>query len=344
MKKSTVDAKFDILKFVMSLMVVAIHTSMLPKILYPWLRLAVPLFFLMTSYFLFRKFAKCDNASEQRMVIKAFVVRNLKLYGFWFLLLLPYTLYLRRNVYLSGAVWEGLKNLIKDFLFSSTFAASWFIMASVIGVLLVFLVSKWNNKILLFLSILVYIVVVGRSSYMPIVKEINWLSEGLTIYQKLFGTPVLSFPASLFWIVCGKCFADGTFQPKKVPCGIITVLSAILLYGEWNFVQHLTGSMSCDCYFMLPGICLGFFGWFLCQKDIQMKSSVYLRRCSTVIYASHATIIRFFLRKVMNIYDPSTAFLLAAVLSIVIYVFIELLLYWGAKRKVKVIKVLTYAY
>ena len=35
---------FDLVKLILSIMIVAIHTSLFPTILYPWLRLAVPLF------------------------------------------------------------------------------------------------------------------------------------------------------------------------------------------------------------------------------------------------------------------------------------------------------------
>lgn len=36
---------FDVVKFCLALMVVAIHSKLFPMLLYPWLRLAVPLFF-----------------------------------------------------------------------------------------------------------------------------------------------------------------------------------------------------------------------------------------------------------------------------------------------------------
>ena len=52
MKKSDI---LDLTKYILSFMIVAIHLELWPNILYPWLRLAVPLFFMISSYILFSK-------------------------------------------------------------------------------------------------------------------------------------------------------------------------------------------------------------------------------------------------------------------------------------------------
>ncbi len=38
---NTYDTRYDILKFFLSILVVAIHSGLYPSILYPWLRIAV---------------------------------------------------------------------------------------------------------------------------------------------------------------------------------------------------------------------------------------------------------------------------------------------------------------
>lgn len=51
----------DILKCISALAIIAIHTSLFPLVLYPWLRLAIPLFFVTSSFLLFTKINKnCD--------------------------------------------------------------------------------------------------------------------------------------------------------------------------------------------------------------------------------------------------------------------------------------------
>lgn len=53
----------DLAKFVMSFFVVAIHSELFPTILYPWLRVAVPIFFLISGYILF---CRINETSESK--------------------------------------------------------------------------------------------------------------------------------------------------------------------------------------------------------------------------------------------------------------------------------------
>ena len=82
------NAIFDYTKFIMAIMVLAIHSALLPELLYPWLRLAVPLFFIISSYFFFKKYRSAESGAERGKVIKKFLIRNLQLYSFWFIVLL----------------------------------------------------------------------------------------------------------------------------------------------------------------------------------------------------------------------------------------------------------------
>lgn len=74
----------DVAKFVMAIMVVGIHT--LGKYgIYPLFRIAVPLFFMISSYLFFSDPDKCGNV----ICLKKFCLRNIKLYTFWFIALMP---------------------------------------------------------------------------------------------------------------------------------------------------------------------------------------------------------------------------------------------------------------
>ena len=52
-KLSKTDAKYDWIKLILSLCILAIHAKVYPMVLFPWLRLAVPLFFIISYYFSF---------------------------------------------------------------------------------------------------------------------------------------------------------------------------------------------------------------------------------------------------------------------------------------------------
>ncbi len=345
-QQNSYDAKFDILKFILSFLVVAIHTQLFPSVLYPWLRIAVPTFFMITSYFIFGKLKSISDDASRTVIIKKFVIRNLKLYLFWFVLLLPLTLYLRRDIYFANGILVGLWNFVKNLMFGSTFIASWYIMASVIGVLLIFILSKRiGNKLLLAITSVIYILIALKSSYYSLFEQNAVISTIVNIYNTFFGDPVLSFPASLFWITCGKCFAEETFKPKKSICIIMCLSSCVLLYGEWLFVKGLSGSLDNDCYLLLPPVCVGLFGWILTCKPIHSRFSIYFRRCSTVMYALHATlapVILVLYRRLFNIDFALLNFVTVSVICLVVYAFIEIIL--KHKTHNKVLGLLKYSY
>lgn len=53
----------DIAKYLSSFMIVAIHCGLYPKVFYPWLRIAVPMFFMISSYLLWNKIVS-NNDNE----------------------------------------------------------------------------------------------------------------------------------------------------------------------------------------------------------------------------------------------------------------------------------------
>lgn len=77
--------KYDLLKFVLAIMVVMLHTNVLPSAMRPVLTTAVPLFFLMSSYFFFLKVESLEDF-DKPLALKKYVLRNAKLFAFWSIL------------------------------------------------------------------------------------------------------------------------------------------------------------------------------------------------------------------------------------------------------------------
>lgn len=50
------DSRFDTLKVVMALFIVVLHTKLWPSVFIPLVRIAVPVFFIMSGYFFFEKY------------------------------------------------------------------------------------------------------------------------------------------------------------------------------------------------------------------------------------------------------------------------------------------------
>lgn len=81
----------DLVKYILSLLVFSIHVNPFGgeygELRYPFARIAVPLFFIMSSYFLFGKLQRAENPHQKNTILKKFIKRNLILYFTWFLLL-----------------------------------------------------------------------------------------------------------------------------------------------------------------------------------------------------------------------------------------------------------------
>ncbi len=339
------DGKYDIFKFVLSIFIVAIHSELFPLVLYPWLRIAVPLFFVISSYFLFGKLNRCSEKQEKNSIVKNFVKRNLQLYAFWLFLFIP-RLYNRREMFTENFL-KGILSIVKTFFFGSTFGASWFIMASVIAVLLVFALSKrLNNKMLLIISLVIYFFVVVDSSYKFAFDKGSIVYYIVTWYSRIFGSPVCSFSVAMVWVTCGKCFAERTFNFSRKTYIVISVLFAVVLYGEWLFVKSRTGNINNDCYFSLVPLCIGLFGWIKSLPPIVFEKSIYLRHCSTFIYPLHITmiaVVNFLYKNLFGIvYNTTLNFVTTVILCILGYFVVEWLL--NKYPKNKIVQILRYSY
>lgn len=286
---------FDLVKLILSIMIVAIHTSLFPTILYPWLRLAVPLFFVISSFLLF---SKLNNSapSESTTIIKKFVSRQLNLYLFWFVVLFPITISVRIYWFDSGIL-KGIYTTIKNTLFSSTFIASWFITSTITATFIVYKISKkLNYKILFIIFLIIYSICCVISSYSNLFTNIYFINKLYNIYLIIFPSPVFSFPVALLWIFIGKLFADGIIKKniknKKIHL-LLIILFCTLLFLEWKFVIWLNGTYNNDCYFFLVPIVLLVFQLLL-NLNINLKYSKLFRKVSTITYPLHASYAHIF--------------------------------------------------
>lgn len=139
----------DLAKIILSLMVVAIHVPPARggayEILIPILRTAVPIFFMLSGYLLFGKIKDC-TIEEKKSIVTNYIIRILKLYLSWFVILLPVTII--RGDYFVDGISVGILEILKDFVLGSTFPASWYLMAVVIGTILVFIISALKESCL----------------------------------------------------------------------------------------------------------------------------------------------------------------------------------------------------
>ena len=323
------DARYDIAKFTLSLFIVAIHTKLFPELLYPWLRIAVPLFFLISGYFYFRKLNGVSDKQRLLLSLKNFTKRNLALYLFWTIVFLPVVIYSRRELIFSHGISGSPLRLLRVILLGNTFTGAWYIFSSVIAVwIIVCCFHKIPTKYLLLFSVPLYAWIVLTSSYPFLISDNSFLRPFLNTYSSIFGVPQLSFLVAIVWLSWGKAFAEDLFSFNLRAYVWICILSAALLYAEWYLVKAWNGTYNNDCYFMLLPLCFGLFGLISKLKTVSTATFVCLRRCSTVIFTAHGsirTLLGLFYRHVLHIESSVLLFVSASLVCIGIYILIETL-------------------
>ncbi len=272
----------DLLKFIMALMIVAIHVDPFAKniwlsnIFQPLKDIAVPVFFIISSFLLFSK----DNLGWEGLF--HFAKRILVLYCVWFLIDFPYIL--SNKVYFNLHEFpNSIILLLKDLFLSYTFPGSWFLSALVVSVFIVFVLSKsigrWCTFILsLSLSLYIYLHSILPDNMLTIYK---WYA--LHVREEVY----LSFPFALVWVSIGQILA-------KKP---LINMSFISLSQKRNYL-FLCGGVAIYIFYVLTNnlISLSVLKYllaifvFLLFKDMPIPAKPlfrWMRNCSIIMYLFH---------------------------------------------------------
>lgn len=310
----------DWLKGILSIFIVMIHTDFLYGKLYPILRIAVPVFFIISAFFAFVKIDQANDWKEKDDRVFNITKRYMKLYFFWFIVLLPITLYSRQ--YFEVGFVKGSIQIVKKFFTGSTFQGSWYIMACVIGLWTVYGLSKrLGNFYLCLIGIVLYLFATICSKYSGLIYSIPNVGSVYMKFTEVFGLPYNNFIIAIPYFIIGKILAehkDKAYNLKMCVTGawislILLMIEFGLVTGEDFFVK------SCDCLFMLAPIAI-FIVMATFSLQWRNKYSAYIRKMSTIIYCSHMSIIvilRIVLTKLgVADYYNILLFLLASVISI----------------------------
>lgn len=284
--------KFDILKLVLAFFIVGIHSTRAGMILRPVFRLAVPLFFIISSYLFFLKQCTLSSWRERYKGLKKYAKRILLLYLFWFLLLFPFTIYYR-EWYVDFCP-DKLITIARSFFFGSTFVASWFLMASLVGVTIVWLLSslKVKNSVILAIGIVIYMLCCLVSNYYNLLSHCPSFVKAYTCYTDIFTQPFNSFPCSILFVGIGKILAEKELSPSNKLLWIVLFFSMVLLYVELYITQHYFKAYYDDCFLLLPVACACIF--MLIGQSSPRKTgydTIKLRTYSTIIYCCHGTLL-----------------------------------------------------
>lgn len=280
----------DIAKLVLSVLVVILHVNPFGEawgwIRFPITRIAVPLFFIISSFLFFEKIQDMENDFDKRNQLMRFCQRNLRLYITWFIVLLPITWHIRG--YFNKSILELIKTIIVQFIFGSTFSVSWYIMALIIGTVLVYYLCKnMPGKIVAALGLILYMLCCLATNYRGLISTSGVLGTIIELYP----TDIyLSFPASIIWIYLGKIISENKRRIQKINFGWRLAIGAVflcVLYVEHHIIWGSEIAAENDCYFSLLLLCPWIFLVVL-EIDFSARTNTKpIREISTIIYCSH---------------------------------------------------------
>lgn len=323
----------DIVKLILSIMVLLIHTQIFEgTIIVPYLRLAVPLFFLFSSYLFFNKIQNIDKCNLLK-ALKKNIIRNLKLYIFWFVLLFPVTIYVREQYRISFI--ESILNIIHDFFLGSTFLASWYIIASVIGLCIVSVMVVYKlEKFLIVLCFSIYICCLFTTNYYSIIQD-SVLSR--YIYQFIeFLFPANSFLIAIFWISIGYFLSKKSNGSCHFKHKIYFLICLIVLGLEWWIIKQIgISGISDDCYVMLVPTSILAFKIIVDSKTTFSKAKI-CRSLSTFIYCSHFSVF-LVVKEILKYFVFDNILVLSLFISIIIIIILFIIVK-SLSKKIKILE------
>ncbi len=300
----------DLFKFIAAMLVVAVHTHPFANTGADYYftclcRIAVPFFFVATSYFFFRR---------PEPDIRAYTKRLGTIYVLWLLLELPWV-YERFFVSFDHSFPLQILNIFRCLVFSNTWWDSWFIMASMIAVSMVCFLSRrcrWRNGSLLALAGVGYLISLTAAGYYGFADL--FLNERMQFYHKAFTwcfCPANSFVVALIYVVIGKVLAESDWEKWRICGSGWKTALLLLLFFAIGFVEvhYMRWSvLVTDAWVFLPPLTMAGFVLLL-QTDLKInaKFARWMRDVSILVYILHS-IFQYANKKIFGMADGGAMF------------------------------------
>lgn len=329
----------DILKFLLAIFVLVIHSGIDKTVLSPLLRVAVPTFFIISSYLFFSKLEGVHDEKERHSALKHLVKRNVYLYIAWTIIQLPMLIFGKH--YHTALLKEGIWYTLRDMLLGNSFTGAWYIVALALGVPVIYMLSrKMTPRCLLLLTLPIYALCCFASNYRGLLPNNSGLDSFFVVYKQVtmcdFNT---SLPGALFWIALGKSLATEKEAVQSRRLYLAFVVSAVLIAAERVFILQYNLQYHDDCYFSLILLCPSIF-LLVKQNSRTFYSKFRFREISTLIYVIHGScgrIAGFVLKKMPQYFTNSE--LIKVLITLLAAVGISIaILYVRDKSKLKALK------
>ena len=265
----------------MALMVVDIHSGTADYWKVEWISqfnrilvgIAVPIFFVLSSYFVFKKTRK----EKTWKPIVNFENRINSLYVYWILVLSPVILAIWHKEYLKEDISTTFLLFIKNYFFAYQFGASWFLGALIVGVpLIMFLKKVFTERFLWLVPLIVYL-------YLNIADESHFI---FSWYTENIRTPILSFPNGLLWLCLGFYMTNEKImhQLHVIPTSIYYIMVVVYFFAG---IIHKESTF----ILIVPTVVSVIMIFYKRSWNLSVETCIFLRNCSIIIFCMHFSLI-----------------------------------------------------
>ncbi|MEG0092690.1 MAG: acyltransferase [Erysipelotrichaceae bacterium] len=289
----------DIMKYISAIFVVAIHTAPFIEINETFnvlivsliARIAVPFYFVCSSFLFFRKidFSKGWWDEDNLAHYKKYVFHLLKLYLIWCLLYFVFNI----SMWIQGGFnIMSLVRYVRDLFFTGGFYHLWFLPALVVGTSIVYFLHTYMRPAMMFLiTFILYIIGMLFNLYGTAMNDIPLINTIFHLYQTIFVTTRNGVFFAPIFIVIGANMPliQRRINGKKAIIPIFVFAILLIIEGMSLYFNHMLNDLSCMYLSLLPFI-LYFFTWLL-SLDLQSYfNDVAMRSQSILIYVSHIAV------------------------------------------------------
>ena len=291
-------AAVDLFKMVCAILVMMIHTKPFENIF--WIdagigmvtRFAVPFFFTVSGYFLFKKVG--EKPEEKWQIVGGYLLRLLRFYTIWFVIFRIVGIALEGNYY-------GIGFNLKQFFFTTNGSPLWFVNALLWAVIIVAVLSTWLGRKIVFVVGVIFLLIgycmstlLGITGEWAIVQALKPITGFLGIQGGLF----FAFP----YVAMGAVLAEKylVVENKK---NILGIACFFICLG----VESLVAVLKLNAPFTFLWISALPMTWFVVKLmltiELDSKPVYYaIRKVSTLFYVLHVVVFKV-LQKGINVLD-----------------------------------------
>ena len=269
----------DIAKFVLSFLVIVIHSNAYQLVNEDICALAVPVFFVFSGFFLYKSFISSNKNINK---LKAYLIKVVKLYIVYTLIYIPLTIYgfIIHDVSPLRAVFI----FVRQFLFVGENFYSWplwYLLALIVSVFIIICLLRYKVRVItIFIISLLFTFIGILINYLNNVEHLPTIIDRfLTIYQKVFTTTRNGLFVGLGCVSTGMLVAKYETNIKKWNKAIYILFCVAVGYYFYELPLGLNVmAFMVICVLIQPQInCMG----------INKERSVWLRNMSTLNYFFH---------------------------------------------------------